>query len=182
MGVPTFDVIIFTSAKRYYLTQSGFLPSLAPRKTLLDIFQQIARVLGLEITGISFEEQLDLIKDALSCQRTLLIVDNLETVENQQDVLAFLYELPANVKAVITRRQQIIFVPVRLTSMPEEDGLCLIKHEAKEKGVSLSTQDSQALYKMTGGIPVAKSIQTLQATVLAHKKVQSWLTKKLSHI
>lgn len=157
LGVPTFDIIIFTSAKRYYLTQSGFLPSLAPRKTLVDIFQQIARVLGLEITGISFEEQLDLIKDALSCQRTLLIVDNLETVENQQDVLAFLYELPANVKAVITTREQIIFVPVRLTSMPEEDGLCLIRHEAKEKGVSLSTQDSQALYKMTGGIPVAIS-------------------------
>ncbi|RUT04740.1 hypothetical protein DSM106972_043090 [Dulcicalothrix desertica PCC 7102] len=157
LGVPTFDVIIFTSAKRYYLTPFGFLPSLAPRKTLLDIFQQIARVLGLEITGVSFEEQLDLIKDALSCQRTLLIVDNLETVENQQDVLAFLYELPPTVKAVITTREQIVFVPVRLTSMPEEDGLCLIRHEAKEKGVSLNTQDSQALYKMTGGIPVAIS-------------------------
>ncbi|BAZ09845.1 ECF subfamily RNA polymerase sigma-24 factor [Calothrix sp. NIES-4071] len=157
LGIPTFHVIIFTSAKRYYLTPSGFLPSLAPRKTLLDIFQQIARVLGLEITGISFEEQLDIIKDALSCQRTLLIVDNLETVENQQDVLAFLYELPANVKAVITTREQIVFVPVRLTSMPEEDGLCLIRHEAKEKGVSLSDKDSQALYKMTGGIPVAIS-------------------------
>jgi tetratricopeptide (TPR) repeat protein len=157
LGIPTFDVIIFTSAKRYYLTPFGFLPSLAPRKTLLDIFQQIARILGLEITGISFEEQLDLIKDALSCQRTLLIVDNLETVENQHDVLAFLYELPPTVKAVITTREQIVFVPVRLTSMPEGDGLCLIRHEAKEKGVSLSDKDSQALYKMTGGIPVAIS-------------------------
>jgi tetratricopeptide (TPR) repeat protein len=157
LGIPTFDIIIFTSAKRYYLTPSGFLPSLAPRKTLVDIFQQIAHVLGIEITGINFEEQLDLLKDALSCQRTLLIVDNLETVENQNDVLAFLYELPANVKAVITTREQIIFVPVRLTSMPEEDGLCLIRHEAKEKGVSLSDKDSKALYKMTGGIPVAIS-------------------------
>lgn len=41
--------------------------------------------------------------------------------------------------------------------MPEEDGLCLIRHEAKEKGVSLSDKNSQALYKMTGGIPVAIS-------------------------
>ncbi|BDA72787.1 ECF subfamily RNA polymerase sigma-24 factor [Calothrix sp. PCC 7716] len=157
LGIPTFDVIIFTSAKLYYLTPFGFLPSLAPRKTLLDIFQQIARVLGLEIRGVSFEEQLDLIKDALSCQRTLLVVDNLETVENQHDVLAFLYELPPAVKAVITTREQIVFVPVRLTSMPEEDGLCLIRHEAREKGVSLSEKDSLALYKMTGGIPVAIS-------------------------
>ncbi|WP_166482303.1 tetratricopeptide repeat protein [Scytonema sp. UIC 10036] len=158
LGVPTFDTIIFTSAKQSYLTPFGLLPSLAPRRTLHDIFRQIARILDeLDITGVSFEEQLDLIKDALSCQRTLLIVDNLETVENQQDVLAFLYELPATVKAVITTREQIVFVPVRLTSMPEEDGLCLIKHEAQEKGVSLSHKDRQAVYKVTGGIPVAIS-------------------------
>ncbi|MCC5598011.1 tetratricopeptide repeat protein [Nostoc favosum] len=158
LGVPTFDTIIFTSAKQSYLMPFGLLPSLAPRRTLHDIFRQIVRILDeLDITGVSFEEQLDLIKDVLSCQRTLLIVDNLETVENQQDVLAFLYELPPTVKAVITTREQILFVPVRLTSMPESDGLCLIKHEAKEKGVSLSNKDSQTLYKVTGGIPVAIS-------------------------
>ncbi|WP_392476366.1 AAA family ATPase [Nostoc sp. C110] len=158
LGVPTFNTIIFTSAKQSYLMPFGLLPSLAPRRTLHDIFRQIARILDeLDITAMSFEEQLDLINDALSCQRTLLIVDNLETVENQQDVLAFLYELPPTVKAVITTREQILFVPVRLTSMPESDGLCLIKHEAQEKGVSLSDKDSQTLYKVTGGIPVAIS-------------------------
>ena len=158
LNVPTFDAIIFTSAKQYYLAPFGLLPSLAPRRTLHDIFRQIARMLDeLDITGVSFEEQLDLIKDALSRQSTLLIVDNLETVENQQDVLAFLYELPPTVKAVITTREQILFVPVRLTSMPEEDGLCLIQHEAQEKGVSLNHKDSQALYKVTGGVPVAIS-------------------------
>jgi tetratricopeptide (TPR) repeat protein len=158
LGVPTFDTIIFTSAKQFYLTSFGLLPSLAPKRTLHDIFRQITRILGeLNITGVNFEEQLDLIKDAFSCQRTLLIVDNLETVENQQDVLAFLYELPPTVKVVITTREQIVFVPVRLTSMPESDGLCLIEHEAKEKGVSLSDQNSQTLYKVTGGIPVAIS-------------------------
>nr|WP_273039820.1 AAA family ATPase [Iningainema tapete] len=157
LGVPTFDTIIFTSAKQYYLASFGLLPSLAPRRTLHDIFRQIARMLDrLDITGVSFEEQLDLIKDALSCQRTLLIVDNLETVENQQDVLAFLYELPSTVKAVITTREQIVFVPVRLTSMPEKDALCLIQHEAETKGVSLN-QDTQALYQVTGGVPVAIS-------------------------
>ncbi|MEB3218994.1 MAG: AAA family ATPase [Nostocales cyanobacterium 94392] len=158
MGVPTFDAIIFISAKQYYLTPFGLLPSLAPRRTLDDIFRQISRIFDeLDITGISFEEQLDLIKDALSRQRTLLIVDNLETVENQQDVLAFLYELPPTVKAVITTREQIVFVPVRLTSMPEADGLCLIKHEAQEKGVSLSEADQKTLYHITGGVPVAIS-------------------------
>ncbi|HIK07551.1 MAG TPA: AAA family ATPase [Trichormus sp. M33_DOE_039] len=155
-GIPTFDTIIFTSAKQCYLMPFGLLPSLAPKRTLQDIFRQIARILDeLDITGVSFEEQLDLIKDVLSSQQTLLIVDNLETVENQQDVLSFLYELPPTVKAVITTREQIVFVPVRLTSMPESDGLCLIQHEAQEKGIDLNEHDSQILYKATGGIPVA---------------------------
>jgi len=158
LGEPTFDVIIFTSAKKEYLTPFGLLPSLVPRKTLSDIFRQIARNLDdLDISGASFAEQVDLIKESLFCQRTLLIVDNLETVENQQDVLAFLYELPATVKAVITTREQIVFVPVRLTSLPKKDGLHLIQHEAQEKGVTLTHQDSLALYRETGGIPVAIS-------------------------
>ncbi len=163
LGVPTFDVIIFTSAKKEYLTPFGLLPSLVPRKTLSDIFRQIARNLDdLDISGISFPEQIDLITESLSHQRTLLIVDNLETVENQQDILAFLYELPPTVKAVITTREQIVFVPVRLTSLPQEDGLHLIQHEAQEKGVTLTRKDSLALYQGTGGIPVAISYATGQ--------------------
>jgi LuxR family glucitol operon transcriptional activator len=157
-GVPTFEAIIFTSAKECYLTPFGVLKSLAPRRTLNDIFRQIARTLDdLDITGASFVEQVDLIKDSLSRQRTLMIVDNLETVENQQDVLAFLYELPPTVKTVITTREQIMFVPVRLTSLPQPDALHLIQYEAQEKGVTLSPEDSHALYHGTGGVPVAIS-------------------------
>jgi tetratricopeptide (TPR) repeat protein len=156
--IPAFDVIIFTSAKELRLTPLGLLKSLSPRRTLNDLFHQIARVVDeLEITGISFEEQLDRIQDTLAKHRTLLIVDNLETVTDQQDVLAFLYELPPTVKAVITTREQIIFVPVRLTSMPEQDGLSLIQQEAQEKEVLLTDSDRLNLYWATGGIPVAIS-------------------------
>lgn len=158
LSVPSFEAIIFTSAKESYLTPFGVLKSLAPRRTLNDLFRQIARTLDdLDITGASFVEQVDLIKESLSHQRTLMIVDNLETVENQQDVLAFLYELPPTVKTVITTREQIMFVPVRLTSLPQLDALHLIQYEAQEKGVTLSSEDSQALYKGTGGVPVAIS-------------------------
>ena len=154
-GIPSFDAIIFTSAKEFLLTPFGFLRSIAPRRTLKDIFRQIARVLeDLDITGASFDEQVELIRDALSCQRTLLIVDNLETIEDQQDVLGFLYELPLTVKAVITTREQIVFVPVRLTSMLEPEGLSLIKAEAAIKGVSLTEAESIELFQATGGIPI----------------------------
>jgi len=156
--VPTFDVIIFTSAKELRLTSVGLLNSLSPQQTLNDIFRQIVRVIGdLWIAGVSFAEQVELIQDALSRYQTLLIVDNLETVTDQEAVLAFLHELPPKVKVVITTRKQIIFVPVRLTPMSEQDGLTLIQHEAQEKGVELEEHDRQQLYQATGGIPVAIS-------------------------
>lgn len=156
-SIPTFDLIIFVSAKQFYLTPFGFLKSLMPRRTLQDIFRQIVRVLEdeIDITGAKFDEQIDLIKDVLARQRTLMIVDNLETVSEQEEVLAFLYELPPTVKAIITTREQIIFSPVRLSSMSEGDGLNLIQHEAQEKEFSLKLEDCTTLYRATGGVPVA---------------------------
>lgn len=157
-GFPTFDVIIFTSAKQHLLTPFSLLKRVSrPHRTLQDIFRQIARTLGdVEITGINLEDQIELLKDALSTVNTLLIVDNLETVENQQDVLSFLYcDLPPTVKAVITTRKQGVFVPLRLSALSESEALQLIQHEATEKSVSLSQAESKTLYQRTSGIPIA---------------------------
>jgi tetratricopeptide (TPR) repeat protein len=156
LGMPTFDAIIFTSAKQHILAPFGLVNRLNPKRTLRDILRQIASTLGnVDLTGKTFEDKLDCLQDALSLQRTLLIVDNLETIEDPQDVLSFLYDLPPSVKAVITTRKQIIFVPLRLSSLPESDGLLLIQHEAQEKEVLLSEAERQELYQKTGGIPVA---------------------------
>jgi hypothetical protein len=100
--VPIFDVIIFTSAKEHRMTSIGLLNSLSPQRTLNDIFRQIARVIDeVSIAGASVVEQVELIQVVLSQYRTLLIVDNLETVSDQEEVLAFLHELPPTVKAII---------------------------------------------------------------------------------
>nr|RNJ65714.1 MAG: RNA polymerase subunit sigma-24 [Leptolyngbya sp. IPPAS B-1204] len=157
-GFPSFDVIIFTSAKQHLLTCFSLLPRISkPHRTLQDIFRQIARTLGnIEITGINLEDQIERLQDALSTVRTLLIVDNLETVENQQDVLSFLYhDLPPTVKAVITTRRQGVFVPLRLSALSASEALQLIQHEADEKGVHLTQDECEILYQRTGGIPVA---------------------------
>jgi tetratricopeptide (TPR) repeat protein len=155
-GIPTFEAIIFTSAKQHILAPFGLVNRLNPKRTLRDILRQIAKTLGnVDLTGKTFEDKLDCLQDALSLQRTLLIVDNLETIEDPQDVLSFLYDLPPSVKAVITTRKHISFAPLRLSSLPESDGLLLIQHEAQEKEVLLSEAEQQELYRKTGGIPVA---------------------------
>jgi tetratricopeptide (TPR) repeat protein len=155
-SAPTFELILFTSAKEFHLKPFGLLESWSPQRSLRDIFQQIAQQLEeVDLTGLGLKEQGNLIKQALADQQTLLIVDNLETVEDQHSVLSFLNDLPPAVKVVMTTREQIVFVPVRLTSMPELDALQLIQHEADEKGVFLSPLDCHTLYQHTGGIPVA---------------------------
>lgn len=154
--VPTFGAIIFTSAKQEYLTAAGLLPRLKREHNLRDIFRAIAKTLDRpEITYMPTDQQLELIRDSLKRQRSLLIVDNLETIEDQQDVLSFLYDLPPTVKVVLTTREQALFVPIRLNALPEADGLRLIDSEAQEKGITLSCDQKKALYHVTSGIPAA---------------------------
>ncbi|MBF2017771.1 MAG: RNA polymerase subunit sigma-24 [Rivularia sp. T60_A2020_040] len=155
-NLPDFEAIIFTSAKQNHLTSMGFLPRLVYQRTLRDICREIARILEFsEINHISLQEQIEVIRDKLSEIKTLLIIDNLETIEDKQEVLSFLYDLPPTVKVIITTREQILFVPIRLTCLPQEHGLRLIQHEAKEKGVNLTTTESQQLYEAVSGVPGA---------------------------
>uniref|UniRef100_A0ACD5GWV9 Uncharacterized protein n=1 Tax=Desertifilum tharense IPPAS B-1220 TaxID=1781255 RepID=A0ACD5GWV9_9CYAN len=76
---------------------------------------------------------------------TLLIVDNLETLEDRQDVLSFLYDLPANVKVIVTTREQAMFVPIRLTAFASSDAEQFIQYQSQERGVELDSSEIRAL-------------------------------------
>lgn len=153
---PTFEAIIFTSAKQNHLTSIGLLPRLTQERTLREICREIARTLDVsEISNLPLQEQIELIRQKLSQLKTLLIVDNLETIEDKQEVLSLLYDLPPTVKVIITTREQALFVPIRLGCLPREHGLRLIQHEAKEKSVTINTRESQELFDGVSGIPAA---------------------------
>ncbi len=153
---PAFEAIIFTSAKQNHLTSIGLLPRLIYQRTLRDICREIGRVFEFsEINNLSLPEQIEVIRNKLSQTKTLLIVDNLETIEDKQEVLSFLYDLPPAVKVIITTREQTLFVPIRLNCLPKEHGLRLIQQEAKEKSVQLTNLESQQLYEAVSGVPAA---------------------------
>ncbi|MBF2085055.1 tetratricopeptide repeat protein, partial [Thermoleptolyngbya sp. C42_A2020_037] len=156
-SIPTFEAIVFTSAKRQFLAPFGLVERVGrSQRTLQDILQQIACTLGVDVAAQSLADQVALISSALAEQRSLLIVDNLDTLDETQAVLSFLYcELPPTVKAIVTTRQQSNFVPIRLAAMPESEALLLIELEAAEKKVTLSEAEAQQLVQQTGGIPVA---------------------------
>lgn len=155
--VPHFGAIIFVSAKQQYLTPDGILPSSEAKRTLRDIIREIASTLeSLEITYAAPQEQFSLVHRALKRQRTLLIVDNLETMEDKQEIMSFLYELPHTVKVVITTRERVLFFsPIRLQQLLQEEALNLIEKEAAGKEAEISREQAMHLYRYIGGIPAA---------------------------
>ncbi len=151
-----FEAIVWVSAKRIYLTAGGIRERRQVFRTLEDVFAAISRVLDYPaITRARPEEQREIVEQALREQRTLLILDNLETVDDE-DLMDFLNELPNPTKALVTTRYRIdVARPVRLTGMPNEDALELIDQESLRKDVTLSAADREALWQRTGGLPLA---------------------------
>ncbi|MBW4507781.1 MAG: AAA family ATPase [Scytonematopsis contorta HA4267-MV1] len=155
-NIPVFAAIIFTSAKQNHLTSIGILTRLTRERTLRDICREIARTLDIsEVSNLAMSEQIQQIRHKLSQNRTLLIVDNLETIDDKQEVLSFLYDLPPTVKVIMTTREQAMFVPIRLGCLPKEASLRLIEHESQEKGLHITKEESQHLFQGVSGIPAA---------------------------
>jgi LuxR family glucitol operon transcriptional activator len=91
----------------------------------------------------------------LSEQRVLLILDNLETADDNM-LMIFLHDLPDPTKAIVTTRHRIdVAYPVRLTGMPHDDATVLIQQEAARKNVELGTEEQEQLWARTGGVPLA---------------------------
>ena len=151
-----FEAILWTSAKQTVLSGEGISIRRQTLRTLDDIYTAIAASLQREdITRARKEDQDEIVSSALTRQRTLLIVDNLETVDDEA-VMSFLRELPAPTKAIVTTRHRLdVAYPVRLSGMPWEDARQLIAQECAKKGVHLPEADAHRLFERTGGVPLA---------------------------
>ena len=155
--LPTFDAIIFTSAQPQQLVtaRNSSLPQ--PERNLRDIFSTILQTLNtFDDMPPTFQEQLEWARDSLSRQSTLLIVDSLETLEDQEYVLAFLSETPLTVKAILTSRvRSSLGTSIYLDCLDRPAGLAFIHSQAQEKGKPLTPVEAEAIYQKTGGLPLA---------------------------
>ncbi len=151
-----FEAIVWISAKRTVLTAGGIQQRQQTFNTLTGLYREIAIVMELpSIMQVDPDQRRASVEHALTSKRTLLIVDNLETVDDEE-VLTFLHELPDPTKAIVTTRHRIdIAYAIRLTGMPHTDALALIELEAQHKNVELPVDSAEDLYRRTGGIPLA---------------------------
>jgi len=151
-----FDAIIWTTAKQTVLTGEGINDRPQPLRNIEDIYTTIAITLEREdITRAPKDKQADLICHTLTHQRTLLIMDNLETVDDER-VMTFIREVPSPTKVLVTTRHRIdVAYPMRIVEMAQREALELIADEAQRKGVVLTADEAQRLFRHTGGIPLA---------------------------
>jgi hypothetical protein len=158
-----FDAFIFTSAQQDYFTPRGVVPRPQQQRTLAQILRTVAIV--LDCPGILKEEldtQIDQLYLHLSRQRVLLIVDNLDGIEQQQEIVSFLYGLPGTVKVVMTSREQAITdLVIRLGPLSPDESLTLITRQAKAKIVSLGPGEAQTLAMKTGECPLPLSMPSV---------------------
>jgi LuxR family glucitol operon transcriptional activator len=151
-----FEAIVWVSAKRTLLTAGGIQQRAQSFNTLADLYREIATVLEQPaILQADLEGRRGLVDRALTAQRALLIVDNLETVDDEE-LLSFLREIPDPTKVIVTTRHRIdIAYTIRLNGMPAPDAQALMLVEAARKNVELPDPITGDLYRRTGGLPLA---------------------------
>lgn len=157
--IPRFEAIIFTSIKQSSPAHFGIsnLPEVEP--TLQKIFRNIALALkDGTILKARAEDQVKIVYQRLRKQTTLLIIDNLETLDSKDrdQVLSFLANLPNTTQAIITTRNGVVsFFSIRLEKLSKEESFQLIDQQAKFKGVSFTAYKKERIYRRFGGIPAA---------------------------
>ena len=153
-----FEYVIWASAKTERLVPTG-ITQLQPGFTDL---RSLTRTI-LETTGFGDYEPDnpdELVKEILSISRTLLVLDNLETV-TEPDVFEFLLEIPAPSKVLATTRTRLEGSQknLRLTALPTPDALELIRQLADDLDVPELEEVEDAtlvsLIQRVGGIPLA---------------------------
>jgi len=158
----TFPLKIFLSAKTRELTPHGEQP-LADFQlpNYMALLAELARELGEdEIAKINPNERANEMRRALADRRALILIDNLETLDEQERerLFQFLRRLPRSCKAIVTsrRRTDVAAEIIRLDRLTPEAAHALIAKIAERRPLlARASQDEwNLLYETAGGNPL----------------------------
>jgi len=157
-----FDRIIFVSVKDREMDDDGvrkltgvIIPG------FLEMLNEIARELGLaDIQKAAEDQRIRLLLDALRSGQTLLILDNLESLEktDRDQIFNFVKRLPQGCKALLTSRRRIgsASEELILEQLDQEAALAILNDLARHSGLLARTSESEriTLYDQTAGKPL----------------------------
>ena len=157
-GLGDFENVIWASAKTEKLIPTGISQVQPTFTDLSSLLQLVLNVLGFR--DDETEHPVSLTKELLAISKTLLVLDNLETVFDPS-FYEFLQDIPAPSKVLATTRHRIesSHRNLRLTALPRQDALEMIRQLASELDATELLQESEhsleGLIDRVGGIPLA---------------------------
>lgn len=128
--------------------------------SLSEIINEVAILFGpKQVEALSLTEKRTIIRDILSNKKVLIIVDNYETVIDDQ-ITAFARDCPYPSRFIFTSREKPDnFRSLPLHEMDEEDALIFLRHWGKEKGAEfIAIANESSLIQLainTGRNPLA---------------------------
>ncbi|MEV6289421.1 RNA-binding domain-containing protein [Streptomyces sp. NPDC051896] len=155
-----FEAILQLTAKETVLTAGGITRSRSRTlHSLEDLLDQIAELFG-EAPRSALEDKKALAIEWLSVFSTLLVLDNLETVDDGR-IIAFVQDLPPSSKAkvLITSRRKSggWEKPVTVPELNEVETKEFVEVKAAEMGIHIPLTDRlvSAINESCGGLPLA---------------------------
>ena len=152
-----FDAVIWSSTKKEILIGNKIREDKFVESNLDGLVSKIIEVLDPELSNNlpSTQQQIAKAKQLLSTNKALLIVDNMETVDDE-NVRLFIEEIPSPSKALITDRRSVqSSKAVQLLELSKQDSLEIIKKQCQFHDLQLDGKQQEYLAEMIGGIPLA---------------------------
>jgi NB-ARC domain len=162
--------ILWVSARQYILAEDGHLTSTTESaSTLDDVTARLVDLLGMaHVSSKPITERMETIQAALTMDAYLIVVDNLETMEEYQQLIPALAQCAGKSRFLITSRQTLRQFPY-VQSIPlfelDFNAACeLLRAEGKRQGFArVLSQDACAeLYELVGGVPLAIKLVAAQ--------------------
>ncbi|RDI65010.1 NB-ARC domain-containing protein [Nocardia pseudobrasiliensis] len=155
-GRTPYDAFIWCSAQQHELLPTGIVRRRSAAQSIADVFRAIAITLDRrEILQAPLAEREDLVRMLLSRRRALLVVDNIETLDNET-IFSFLRGIPSPTRVLVTTRPALGWAfEIRIGEFGSTDTATLVAKELEAKGLTPSQALERRIYESTGGVALA---------------------------
>lgn len=179
----TFANLAWISAKQEYLQENGIHPLSTNTSgvSLVEIFEQLVQMLNLhEVSGRTIQQQIAALSPILHSQPYLIVIDNLESVCDFEQLTPLLAKLVRPTRFILTSRMTTrSMIPIHTLEIDElkkNEALQLVEHMAQQKHVE--DYDPETIYDVVGGNPLAIILTVSQ---MKHIPAQQVLGQLCSH-
>lgn len=174
-----FAEILWVSARQEDLLMDGrIVPQADAARSTDDIITRLAdKIMPGQLAGMARADKLARLAPLLTTQPYLIIIDNLETVSDIQELLPTLFALKGATRFLLTSRvtlQSFAYVQSwHVTDLSRQDSYRLLDSELRRRARQSDLTEAQLdeIYQTVGGVPLALKLVAAQLQKLGLPKI-----------